>query len=49
MSLSVRLPGDLYNALSELSEREERTLAGQIVYMLRREMERYVRGEDKSD
>jgi hypothetical protein len=37
--LDLRLPDDLHERLVKLAEREERSLHGQIVYLLRRGVE----------
>lgn len=39
VKLQVRLPRDLHEQLQALSEEEQRSLNGQIVYLLRRAIE----------
>jgi hypothetical protein len=39
VKLQVRLPRDLHEQLQMLSEEEQRSLNGQIVYLLRRAVE----------
>ena len=42
VSTSVRLPGDLHDTLVKLAKQENRSLAGQIIYMLRQLAENYL-------
>lgn len=49
LTMSVRLPGAVYNQVNALSERERRTLNAQIVYMLERQLERVSRIEGGAD
>lgn len=39
--LLLRLPADLHNALAEWARREQRSLHGQIVYLLRQAVEKH--------
>lgn len=39
VNVTLRLDPELHKALQELAEREERSLHGQIVYMLRKQLE----------
>lgn len=39
VNVTLRLDPEFHKALAELAEREERSLHGQIVYMLRKQLE----------
>jgi hypothetical protein len=39
VTTTLRLPEDLHKALQELADSQERSLTGQIVYMLRKQLE----------
>lgn len=37
--ISIRFPGPIYNAVSELSERERRSFSAQVLHMLEKQIE----------
>lgn len=43
MSITVKVPEEVHEALREWAEEEERSLHGQVVYLLRRVTEEYRR------
>jgi hypothetical protein len=44
-TLSLRLPEELYNVLKELAEKEQRSLNGQILYILKNYIEQLQKAE----
>lgn len=46
-AFSIRVDEDLYNIVAEIAEKEERTINSQIIYAVKKEIERYKQEQKK--